>query len=147
MGKLVLISLLSSCVVFTAPFAFIGLDITGHLIPFVGVGLNAGDDYIMASLGVVYDSTEDTWGFEQSVRYFHMFGSFKIGLNFTTIGVTAEPSFLYILGPEIGYSFKTGYGTLDLGASVMMTLPFGATSEIEGPIPFLNLIWRFDRLP
>ncbi len=147
MRKITTLLTVLCAVVFAETFVFLGLDLTGQVIPFLGVGFRSGDDSILASFGVLHDFSNDVWGFEQSIRYLHSFSNFEIGLALSVIGTTDEEDFLYLIGPGVGYSMNTGFGKLDLGLSGMMTLPIGVTSEFEGPIPFLNLIWRFYTLP
>ncbi len=141
--KAVLVSiLLLSSVVFCGFFAIFGVDITGHVFPFVGVGYSLESENFVATFGLTYDFKNPTWIFANSLRYFHEFSNVKLGMNLTAI--FADRKILYLVGPEVGYSFDLDFGKIYLGGRAMMTLPFGAVDEIKGPVPVIDLTWKSD---
>ena len=146
-GVLVLIALLTASL-FSAPYIFAGLDIDGHIFPFVGMGMKAGDGYFNFSLGITYD--EGAWAFITKSEYFFITwgveygGSFAVISAFPGLGEAAgfnvgPDNFLFLMGGKLGYVIRTMGVDLDLSANLYFTLPFGATTKITGPIPFFSL--------
>ena len=128
---------------FSTPYVFAGVDVDGHVFPFVGMGMKAGDGYLNVSLGITWD--EGTWALMTKSDYFFMAQGIEYGGSLAVIsafpeGLKLSPdNFLFLVGGRLGYVFKTMGIDLDLSANLYFTLPFGATTRFSGPIPFLSL--------
>ncbi len=131
-----------------APYFFIGLDIYGHIFPFVGIGTKAGDGFFNFSLGTTY--AEGAWALMTKAEYYWTYSGFEYGLAFSTIAAFPQEgevsgasidseNFLFLAGGKLGYVINVMGFDLDFGANFYVTLPFGATNELSGPIPFLWL--------
>ena len=147
MVKKILVFLLTISVAFAAPYFFAGVDITGHIFPYLGVGMNTGNGFLNFLLGLA--NSESVWGFETKAEYVFYFSGVGIGGTFNVITAlttmnegefTIGPdNFLLLIGPRLSYSLSLGAVDLEAAAEAFFTLPIGSTQTIKGPIPFVSL--------
>ncbi len=147
MTRKVLIFLLTMSVALATPYFFAGVDITGHIFPYIGLGMNTGNGFLNFLLGVT--NSEGVWAFETKTEYVFYFHSVGIGGTFDVItaldgtqegDLTIGPdNFLLLIGPRLSYSLSLGLVDLEAAAETFFTLPIGSTETVKGPIPFFSL--------
>ncbi len=147
MKRLVFVLLFLPVLYMGATFFFAGVDVSGHVFPFIGFGTSVGEsDFLSVRVGVTKDG--EIFAYELDASYFYVWNSIWFGLSFSTISALSESefgdasispsSFLFLLGPRLGYTLSIGGIDLDITADVYFTLPFGAVDEFKFPIPFLS---------
>ena len=143
----IFIFLLSMSIAFAAPYFFAGVDVTGHVFPYLGIGMDTGNGFLNFLLGVT--NSEGVWAFETKTEYVFYFYGVGIGGAFnviTALDVTQEgpftigpDNFLLLLGPRLSYSLSLGPVDIEAAAETLFTLPIGSTETVKGPVPFVSL--------
>jgi len=127
----------------------LGIEISGHLIPYLGVSLQQGIQEIGFNLGMalphnLINSNFSDIGYQGEVFYRYDFINTDFYPRLQAKILTAPPSsgeseFLLLLGGGLQYLYSPKIARFGGGLELNLGLPVSALDRIKGPIPYLSL--------
>ena len=127
----------------------LGVEISGHVIPYLGVSLKQNTSEIGANLGValphdLIDFNTSDIGYESTVYYRYAFvaTNFYPRLQFKSLYVpSGDPGERYLLLTGVGLQYLNSVNGTRFGGGLELNvgLPVSALDRLSGPIPYLSL--------
>jgi len=127
----------------------LGVEISGHLIPYFGVSLQQGVREVGFNFGMalphnLLSSNLSDIGYQGELYYRYDFINTDFYPRLQAKILTAPPSsgeneFLLLLGGGMQYLYSPRIGRFGGGLELNLGLPVSALDRIKGPIPYLSL--------
>lgn len=127
----------------------LGLELSGHLIPYFGISIQNGIQEVGANLGLAFphnlsNFTITDLGYQGTLYYRYDFINTDFYPRLQVKVLTAPPSsgenkFLLLLGGGFQYLFSPKNYRFGGGVEINLGLPISALDQFSFPIPYLSL--------
>ena len=132
----------------------LGIQISGHIIPYIGISIQQGVREIGLNLGMalphnLLGSTLFDAGYQGEIyfRYDFINTDFYPKFHIKTLTAPAsseEDEFLVLIGTGLQYLYSPSRNRFGGGIELNFGLPISALDRFAGPIPYLSLESSFD---